>query len=56
MPVPLLDLKAQHATIREEVIPALVGIADSQLFILGEEVAKLEGEVAALSRRRHAIG
>ena len=56
MPVPLLDLKAQHATIREEVIPALVGIADSQLFILGEEVAKLEAEVAALSRTTHAIG
>ena len=56
MPVPLLDLKAQHATIREAIIPALVGVADSQLFILGEEVAKLEAEVAALSRTKHAIG
>ena len=56
MPVPLLDLKAQHATIRDEMLPALVAVADSQLFILGDEVAKLEQDVAALSRTKHAIG
>ncbi|MEX2178039.1 MAG: DegT/DnrJ/EryC1/StrS family aminotransferase [Gemmatimonadaceae bacterium] len=56
MSVPLLDLKAQHATIRDEMIAALTRVADSQLFILGEEVARLEQEVAALSGTRHAIG
>lgn len=56
MPVPLLDLKAQHAAIRDEMIPALVAVADSQLFILGDEVAKLERDVATLSRTKHAVG
>jgi len=56
MPVPLLDLRAQHATIRDEMMAAVTGVIDSQLFILGEAVARLEGEVAKLSRTKHAIG
>ena len=56
MPVPLLDLKAQHATIRDEIVGAMMDVVDSQLFILGEPVAKLEEEVARLSRTKHAIG
>src|SRR5438067_7159878 len=56
MPVPLLDLRAQHATIRDEVVAAMMDVVDSQLFILGEPVAKLEEDVAALSRTKHAIG
>jgi dTDP-4-amino-4,6-dideoxygalactose transaminase len=55
MPVPLLDLKAQHATIRDEVVAKLMQVVDSQVFILGDEVLKFEAEVAALSRTRHAI-
>jgi dTDP-4-amino-4,6-dideoxygalactose transaminase len=56
MPVPLLDLRAQHATIREDVIAAMMEVVDAQAFILGEPVAALEREVAALSHVRHAIG
>src|SRR3954469_7648793 len=56
MPVPLLDLKAQHATIREEIVAAMMRVVDDQTFILGEPVAKLEAEVAALSKTRYAIG
>ena len=56
MPVPLLDLKAQHATIRDDVVAAVMGVVDSQLFILGDAVASLERSVAALSHVRHAIG
>src|SRR6195952_5162866 len=56
MPVPLLDLRAQHATIRDEVIPALIDLVDSQLFILGAPVEKLEQEVAELSHTKYAIG
>lgn len=55
MPVPLLDLKAQHAGIRDEVVAAMMDVVDAQTFILGEPVAKLEAEVATLSRTRHAI-
>src|SRR5688572_12056234 len=56
MPVPLLDLRAQHATIRGEVVAAVMEVVDSQLFILGENVSKLEREVAELSHTKYAIG
>src|SRR5690349_19190166 len=56
MPVPLLDLRAQHATIRAEVVSALMQVVDSQKFILGEPVERLERAVAELSQTRHAIG
>jgi dTDP-4-amino-4,6-dideoxygalactose transaminase len=56
MPVPMLDLRAQHATIRDQVVAAMMDVVDSQLFILGEPVAQLEADVAALSRTKHAIG
>jgi len=56
MPVPLLDLRAQHATIRDEIVPALMKVVDDQLFILGEQVERLEKDVAALSHTKHAIG
>jgi dTDP-4-amino-4,6-dideoxygalactose transaminase len=52
----MLDLKAQHATIRDDVVAQMMGVVDAQLFILGEPVAKLEEEIAALSRTKHAIG
>ena len=56
MPVPLLDLRAQHATIREDVIDALMAVVDSQKFILGEPVERFERAVAQLSGTAHAIG
>ena len=56
MPVPLLDLKAQHASIRDEVVTAMMEVVDAQTFILGEPVARLEADVARLSRTKHAIG
>jgi len=48
MPVPLLDLKAQHATIRDEVVAAMMKVVDAQTFILGDAVADLERSVAQL--------
>src|SRR5688572_2562437 len=56
MPVPLLDLRAQHATIKDEVVRAMMRVVDDQLFILGEPVERLEQSVAALSRTKYAIG
>ena len=56
MSVPLLDLKAQHATIRDDVVAAMMKIVDAQTFILGDAVVALETEVAALSHTTHAIG
>ena len=56
MPVPLLDLRAQHATIRDEVLPKLEALVDSQLFILGAPVEQLERECAELSHTKYAVG
>jgi len=56
MPVPLLDLRAQYATIRDDVVRAMMEVVDSQHFILGEQVERLEAAVAQLSRTRFAIG
>jgi dTDP-4-amino-4,6-dideoxygalactose transaminase len=54
--VPLLDLKAQHAAIRDAVLPAVLSVIERQQFIMGPEVEQLEAAVAALSGVRHAIG
>lgn len=56
MSVPLLDLKAQHATIRDEVVAAMMKVVDDQTFILGKPVADLETDCAALSRTQYAVG
>src|SRR5436190_19139733 len=56
MAVPLLDLKAQHATIRDSVVSAITRVIDDQAFILGVPVERLEREVAQLSHTTHAIG
>jgi dTDP-4-amino-4,6-dideoxygalactose transaminase len=56
MAVPLLDLKAQHATIRDDVVAALMDVVDQQAFILGDPVAQLECSVAGLSQVKYAVG
>lgn len=54
--VPLLDLKAQYRTIRDEIREAVDGVLESQYFILGPEVKALEKEVAEYCRCKYAIG
>jgi dTDP-4-amino-4,6-dideoxygalactose transaminase len=56
MQVPLLDLKQQHAALREELRAALERVLDSQQFILGEDVRLLESELARYTRARYAVG
>jgi dTDP-4-amino-4,6-dideoxygalactose transaminase len=56
MQVPLLDLKAQYATIRDEMMPALEAVMESQFFINGPEVKALEQAVAAYSECKAAVG
>ena len=56
MGVPLLDLKAHHEPLHQEIMAALEQTFRSQAFILGPEVAKLEERVAAYSQARHGIG
>lgn len=54
--VPLLDLKAQYLTIREEIHAAMDRVIESQHFILGPEVEALEREVASYSHCQYGIG
>src|SRR5262245_3378280 len=54
--VPLLDLKAQYGTIRDEVREAIDRVCESQHFILGPEVKALEMELGAFCGVRYAIG
>jgi len=55
-PVPLLDLKAQYATLRDEIEPVIRKVVEDQWFILGPEVAALEQEIADYVGVKHAIG
>lgn len=52
----MLDLPAQHRTIRSEVLAAVERVMDSQMFILGAEVGELECELAGYCQTTHAIG
>ena len=54
--VPLLDLKAQFAQIRAEVMPAIDQVCASQHFILGEHVRALEEEIARYCAASAGIG
>jgi len=56
MNVPLLDLKAQYATIKSEVNAAIAEVLESQHFILGPKVDQCEKAVATYSTCAHAIG
>jgi len=54
--VPLLDLRAQFETIRDEVRAAVDRVFESQQFILGAEVLALEEEIAEYSQTKFAVG
>ena len=56
MQVPLLDFKAQYATIRDEVAQAIDRVCESQFFALGPAVAEFEENVAAYCNSKFAIG
>ena len=56
MNIPLLDLKAQYATIQEEVKKAIDEVLESQVFILGPKVEQLEKNIAAYSQTKYAVG
>lgn len=56
MPIPLLDLKQQYATIREEALRVTAEIYDSQLFILGKRVEEFERDFASYCQTKHALG
>jgi dTDP-4-amino-4,6-dideoxygalactose transaminase len=56
MNVPLLDLKAQYRTIRNEILAAIEAVCDEQGFVLGPRVQELERALAAYVGSAHAVG
>lgn len=56
MKIPLLDLKAQYESIKGEIDSAIKNILESQSFILGKEVSKLEEEVSSYCGTKYAVG
>lgn len=56
MQVPLLDLRAQYAPLKQEIMAAIEEICDSQRFILGPKVEAFEAEMAKYCRTAGAVG
>lgn len=56
MKVPLLDLKPQYQSLKSELDEALIRTAESQYFILGPEVQKLENEFCEFLGSKYAVG
>ncbi len=56
MRIPLLDLQPQHAGLRDDLLAALTRVLDSNQFILGPEVPRLEEAVARLCGVAYGIG
>ena len=54
--VPLLDLRPQYQSIRTEVLSAMERVAESQQFIMGDEVRQFESEMAEYCGSRFAVG
>lgn len=56
MSLPLLDLKAQYQSIREDIQEAVHRVLESGQYIMGPEVKAFEKEVAEYCGVKHAIG
>lgn len=54
--VPALNLKAQYQSIRDEIEPMILGLCESQMFVMGPEVEKLEAELAEYCQAGRGIG
>jgi dTDP-4-amino-4,6-dideoxygalactose transaminase len=55
MKVPYIDLRAQYASLRDEILAALDAVCRKGAFILGEEVAIFECEFAAYCETKHCV-
>ena len=54
--IPIVDLRAQYASIRDQVRCAIDAVTESQQFILGPAVSQFENQMAVVLGRQHAIG
>ena len=56
MQVPLLDLKPQYKSLKKELDEAVIRIAESQYFILGPEVEKMEKNLCEYLQCEYSVG
>jgi dTDP-4-amino-4,6-dideoxygalactose transaminase len=56
MHIPLVDLRAQHEQVADEIAEGFRRVLDETSFILGGDVAQFEAEFAAFSGVDHCIG
>ena len=56
MKVPILDLKAQYAAIKDEINPAINQICENQLFCLGPALTQFEEKIAQYCQSKYTIG
>jgi dTDP-4-amino-4,6-dideoxygalactose transaminase len=56
MTIPLVDLKAQYLSIKDEIDAAIQRVIDSTSFILGPDVRAFEEEFARFCGVQHAVG
>lgn len=56
MNVPLLDLSGQYQTMKQEILAEIASVCESQRFILGAKVEKLEQEIAGYCRTPYSVG
>ncbi|MGB2661623.1 MAG: DegT/DnrJ/EryC1/StrS family aminotransferase [Candidatus Omnitrophota bacterium] len=56
MEIPLLNLKAQYESIKNEIDEVLAKVVDSQYFILSDEVTGFESEIAGYCQTSFAAG
>jgi dTDP-4-amino-4,6-dideoxygalactose transaminase len=54
--VPAQNLRAQYQAIRSEIEPVVLGLFESQMFVMGPEVQKLEAELAEYCGVARGIG
>jgi dTDP-4-amino-4,6-dideoxygalactose transaminase len=56
MKVPMLDLSEQYQQLKSEILAVLDEVMSSSRFILGDQVKKLESDIASYSNVKHGIG
>jgi dTDP-4-amino-4,6-dideoxygalactose transaminase len=56
MTIPMLDLRREYRSLKEEIDGAVFGVLERGYYVLGEEVARFEEEFASYIGVRHAVG
>ncbi len=56
MNIPFLDLKAQYAFIKDEVLPAINDVLDNTAYVLGKPVAEFEKAFAEAHNSKYCYG